>query len=154
MVATLRRVNYPALPVRRPAHNIIMAAPRFFLIALASFIAVYAVVGTQEPTPTSLPGTGIEGSVSISPIRGGPSKIGVPNSAPLRNTQFVVENAAGLVVSFQSDEEGRFRVPLPPGRYTVRQAAVKKIGRCGPFEVEVDAAGFKKVEFACDSGMR
>ena len=80
--------------------------------------------------------------------------MGVPNSGPLRNTQFVVENAAGIVATFKTDEEGRFRVPLAAGRYTVRSAVVKKIGRCGPFEVEVDAAGFKKVDFACDSGMR
>jgi hypothetical protein len=72
----------------------------------------------------------------------------------MRNTQFVVENAAGLVVAFKTDDEGRFRIPLPPGSYTVRAAAMKKIGRCGPFTVEVDAAGFKKVEFNCDSGMR
>jgi hypothetical protein len=80
--------------------------------------------------------------------------VGVPNSAPLRNTQFVVENATGIVATFKTDEEGRFRVPLAPGRYTVRRDPVKKIGRCGPFEVEVGAAGFKQFEFACDSGMR
>jgi hypothetical protein len=150
MVATLRRVNYRALPVRSRTMN----RRRYFLFVLAFITAVGSILGDQEPTPTPSPGTGIEGSVSISPIHGGPSKVGEANSGPLRNTQFVVENAAGVVVSFQTDEEGRFRVPLPPGRYTVRRATVKRIGRCGPFEVEVDAAGFKKVEFACDSGMR
>ena len=80
--------------------------------------------------------------------------MGVPNSGPLRNTQFVVENAAGMVVTFTTDQEGRFRVPLSPGRYSVRPAELKKIGRCGPFQVEVEAAGFKQVQFNCDSGMR
>jgi hypothetical protein len=124
-----------------------MATPRLFFLALAC-LTVFSclVLGEQE--------SGIEGSVSISPIRGGPARIGVPNSAPLANTRFVVENAAGVVVSFKTDEAGRFRVPLSPGRYTVRAAQIKKIGRCGPFEVEVDGGGFKKVEFNCDSGMR
>jgi hypothetical protein len=111
-------------------------------------------LGEQAPTSTTPPTTGIEGSVAISPIRGGPSKVGIPNSAPLRNSEFVVENAAGVVTTFKTDEDGRFRVPLPPGRYTVKRAVAKKIGRCGPFEVEVEAAGFKQFEFACDSGMR
>lgn len=147
MVATLRRVNYPALSGRQPDAPKSMAAPRLFLIALASLTAFCCVV-------LGAPESGIEGSISISPIRGGPERVGVPNSAPLRNTDFVVENAAGVVVSFKTDEEGRFRVPLPPGRYTVRAAVMKKIGRCGPFDVEVDAAGFKQLQFACDSGMR
>ena len=154
MVATLRRVNYPAPAGREPDGPPIMNTRRLLLSALASITAFCSLVADQEPTASSPPGTGIEGSVSISPIRGGPSKVGVPNSAPLRNTQFVVENAAGIVVTFKTDEEGRFRVPLSPGRYTVRSAVVKKIGRCGPFEVEVETAGFKQVEFHCDSGMR
>lgn len=154
MVATPGRVNYPALPGREPDGPPIMDTRRLLLIALAAITAFCSLVADQEPTASSSPGTGIEGSVSISPIRGGPSKVGVPNSAPLRNTQFVVENAAGIVVTFKTDEEGRFRVPLSPGRYTVRSAVVKKIGRCGPFEVEVEAAGFKQAQFHCDSGMR
>jgi hypothetical protein len=124
-----------------------MATSRLFLIALACLTAFSCLVlGEQE--------SGIEGSVSISPIRGGPERVGVPNSGPMRNTQFVVENASGPVATFKTDEEGRFRVPLPAGHYTVRTAEIKKIGRCGPFTVEVDAAGFKAVQFSCDSGMR
>ena len=151
MVATLGRVNYPALPVRELNSALIMDTRRLLMIALASITAFGSLVADQEPTASAPPGTGIEGSVSISPIRGGPSKVGVPNSAPLRNTQFVVENAAGVVVTFKTDEEGRFRVPLSPGRYTVRSAVVKKIGRCGPFDVEVDAqavehAGAERLE--------
>jgi hypothetical protein len=124
-----------------------MTTPRLFLIALASLMAFCCLVLADQES-------GIEGSVSISPIRGGPSRPGVPDSAPLANTQFVVENAAGLVVTFKTDEAGRFRVPLAAGRYTVRTAVLKRIGRCGPFEVEVDATGFKKLQFDCDSGMR
>ena len=147
MVATLRHVNYPALSRRQSDLPTSMATARLFLIALAPLTVFCCVVlGDQE--------SGIEGSVSISPIRGGPARVGVPNSAPLRNTQFVVENAAGLVAAFKTDEAGRFRIPLPPGKYTIRTAAVKRIGRCGPLAVEVDAVGFTTVQFNCDSGMR
>lgn len=145
MLATLSYVNYPSA----------MATSRLFSIALLSITAFCCLVlGEKESIASSQLATGIEGSVSISPIRGGPARVGVPNSAPLANTDFVVENAAGVVVTFKTDEAGRFRVPLSPGRYTVRAAQIKKIGRCGPFEVEVDGGGFKKVQFDCDSGMR
>ena len=149
-----RAMKIDPLPFQHPPS---MPKPRLLLIALASIttFCCHLLLGDQESIAALQPGTGIEGSASISPIRGGPSKVGVPNSAPLRNTEFVVENRAGLVVPFKTDEEGRFRVPLSPGRYTVRTAQIKaKIGKCGPFEVEVEATGFKKVQFACDSGMR
>jgi hypothetical protein len=133
-----------------------MAKPSAFVLALTLMAAVCCLVpGVQNSNASSQPQTGIEGSISISPVRGGPSIQGVSDSAPLVNTRFLVENAAGLVVTFRTDDHGRFRIPLPPGRYTVRTTEMKtKGGKCGPFEVEVEAAGFKKVKYDCDSGMR
>jgi hypothetical protein len=99
--------------------------------------------------------TGIEGVVSVSPIHGGPTHAGVTDSAPLANVTFDVVNDAGSVASFTTDSSGHFRVPLAPGRYSIKpQDLKKKWPRCGPFEVEVSADGFKKVQWECDSGMR
>jgi prealbumin domain-containing protein len=108
----------------------------------------------QMDAQTSSTATGIEGIVSVSPIHGGPSRVGVADSAPLANTVFEVTNAAGVATTFTTDNAGRFRVPLPPGRYTIKKSDAKKFPRCGPFEVEVTAAGFNKVTWECDSGMR
>lgn len=98
--------------------------------------------------------TGIEGVVSVSPIHGGPSQVGVTDSAPLANTVFEVTSGAGVATTFITDDAGRFRVPLPPGRYTIKMRDAKKFPRCGPFDVEVTTAGFNKVTWECDSGMR
>jgi hypothetical protein len=104
--------------------------------------------------PSSL-STGIEGVVSIGPIHGGPQRSDEPASAPLANAVFEVVNDAGAVTTFTTDESGHFRIPLAPGRYSIKRTGAKaKLGFCGPFAVEVTAEGFKKVQWECDSGMR
>ena len=99
--------------------------------------------------------TGIEGTVTVSPIHGGPSRQGVPDSAPLANASFVVETGAGKVATFTTDEKGHFKFGLPPGRYAIRAEKTGMKGRgCGLQDIEVTAAGFKQVTLHCDTGLR
>jgi hypothetical protein len=99
--------------------------------------------------------TGVEGVILISPRHGGPARIGVPNSAPLKHTAFVIQNEKGTIATFTTDAQGQFRVSLAPGHYTVStQQAPKRIGRYGPFELDVVAGKMTRVEWLCDSGMR
>jgi len=98
--------------------------------------------------------TGLEGVVTVGPVRGGPTRIGVPNSKPLANTAFIAENQKGAVV-FNTDDQGRFHVSLEPGHYTVSLKEKRGgIGRYGPFEADVTAGQMTKVEWRCDTGMR
>src|SRR5438128_9434396 len=98
---------------------------------------------------------GIEGEITISPAHGGPSRVGVPESAPLPNTEFVVENESGTVAEFTTDDRGRFHVSLPPGHYTVSLKSRKPaLGKYGPFKVDVAAGQTSKVRWNCDNGMR
>jgi len=119
-----------------------------FAVMLLAFLT-----GSMQAQPGSL-STGIEGVISISPTHGGPARLGETDSAPLANVAFEVVNDAVVVTSFTTDAAGHFRVPLPPGQYSIRQREKKKIGGCGTFKTEVTAAGFAKVQFQCDSGMR
>jgi hypothetical protein len=98
--------------------------------------------------------TGIDGVVSVSPTHGGPVQAGEASSAPLANVTFEITSGAGATTTFTTDNAGYFRVSLSPGRYTIKKRDAKKFPRCGPFDVEVTATGFNKVEWACDSGMR
>src|SRR5438105_15603066 len=101
------------------------------------------------------PETGIEGVITVSPVHGGPSRIGLPDSRPLANAAFVVENPQGAVSSFTTDDQGRFHLSLEPGHYTVSLKQKRGgIGRYGPFEVDVIAGQMAKVEWRCDTGMR
>src|ERR1700676_3790028 len=94
---------------------------------------------------TSPIATGIEGVISIGPTHGGPIRAGESASAPLANVAFLVAGAAGEVAAFTTDASGHFRIPLAPGRYSVKAREPKaRFPRCGPFEVEVTAAGFIK----------
>lgn len=101
------------------------------------------------------PGTGVEGTITTGPVRGGPSRIGVPDSKPLGNTAFVAENQNGTVTSFSTDDQGRFRVSLDPGHYSVSLKEKRPgVGRYGPFEVDVVAGQMSKVQWRCDTGIR
>ena len=99
--------------------------------------------------------TGLEGVITISPIHGGPARLGVANSRPYANIDFIVKRQNETVASFKTDEQGHFRILIAPGHYTVTMKDGKRgVGRHGPFEVDVVAGQIKQVQWTCDSGMR
>ena len=105
------------------------------------------------PSPEA--GTGLEGSISLHSISGGPVKQGVPDFKPLANTTFVVKQGDLTITSFTTDDQGRFRISLTPGHYTVSARDKQpKVGRYGPFDVDVVADQMTKVAWYCDSGRR
>jgi hypothetical protein len=116
-------------------------------------LAMAACVSAGQPASGSE--TGIEGLITINPIKAGPVRIGAPGSAPLANTAFAVETEKGEVTSFTTNDQGRFRTSLAPGHYKVSlKGRTSSIGRFGPFQVDVVAGKMTKVEWQCDSGLR
>ena len=99
--------------------------------------------------------TGLEGSISLHGISGGPVKQGVPDSKPLANTTFVVKKGDVTIASFTTDDQGRFRISLPSGRYTIsKKDWNSRVGFYGPFPVDITAGQIKKVQWNCDTGMQ
>jgi hypothetical protein len=123
---------------------------RLFLALLITYGSMSS--GQIEPDR----GTGIEGVITVSPTRPGPIRAGsdIPNAAPLPNAVFTVGNKKGVVTSFTTDSEGRFRVSLKPGHYVVTLAEHRFPRPCGPFKIDVESAKMTKVEWRCDTGMR
>lgn len=122
-------------------------------------LSMFSIVFLFPPgTPMNAegaPGTGIEGSVTISPIHGGPAKMGEPDSAPLANAILAIETAAGTIKTITTDEKGYFKVELPPGRYAIRAKKIGMRGRgCAMNDIDVTAGSFKQVKLDCDTGMR
>ena len=77
----------------------------------------------------------------------------VPSPAPLIDAPFVVRNESGVAASFTTDDQGRFRILVAPGHYSVSQQDNKsQIRRCGPWDVDVIAGQMTKVEWYCDTG--
>ena len=110
----------------------------------------FAQVAT--PVPTS----GVEGIVTISPIRPGPSKVGAENARrPLAGATFNTVHVKGNAeTSFATGPDGRFRVWLKPGRYSISLTEQRFPRPCGPFEVEVQPGKITQVQWNCDTGMR
>ena len=128
----------------------------YFSIIGATLVALLSVMAAAEtPAPATPSASGIEGTISISPIRGGPiRRDDGPSVAPLRDLQFVVKAGDATVATFTTDGEGRFQVALPPGHYViVREGAAPRIGRWR-FEADVVAGQMTKVNWTADSGMR
>jgi hypothetical protein len=123
---------------------------------LALFVMCFSFpAANAQSTPTPEPKTGLEGVITMSPVRPGPIRQGEPDSKPLPNTSFVVENKNGTVASFTTDDSGRFRILLPAGHYTIlKQGGRRAIGKFGPFEVDVVLGKMTKVQWDCDTGIR
>ena len=113
-----------------------------------------AVCASTGQTP-SAGESGIEGVITISPANPGPTRIDAAASMPLANATFAVEKNNGEVTSFITDEQGRFRVSLPPGHYKISLKGRKSsIGHFGPFEADVAPGKMTNVQWECDSGIR
>lgn len=91
----------------------------------------------------------------MSPAHGGPIRADAPSSRPLAAATFVIANGDKTISEFTTDDQGRFKVSVPPGHYSVSLKGRRGgIGRFGPFEVDVVAGQTTKVDWQCDSGMR
>jgi hypothetical protein len=76
----------------------------------------------------------------------------IASPEPLLNVPFNVVKEKAVVASFTTDEQGRFRVSVAPGHYTVSQPEKNEIRRCGPWEADVVAGQMTKVEWYCEMG--
>src|SRR6267143_782173 len=63
--------------------------------------------------------SGVEGRVIIRPVRS-VERRGVVNQRPYQAKITVLDSAGREVATVESDAEGQFRVPLPPGSYILR----------------------------------
>ena len=130
---------------------------KFTAAAIFLVLPCSLLLGQTSTTSASASGSGFEGIIVISPARPGPIRKGAENSKPAPDVTFNVmkKGESTPVTSFTTDAEGKFRVSVPPGNYTVIREGGSRIGHYGPFDVEVTAGEMKKVgEWRCDSGMR
>ncbi|CAA9220790.1 MAG: hypothetical protein AVDCRST_MAG42-570 [uncultured Chthoniobacterales bacterium] len=99
--------------------------------------------------------SGIEALFLAGPLQGGPARQGVPDSAPLARAPITIQRDGQTIATVTTDAHGRFRIPLPPGRYTVAVKGGKLgLGGCGPFDVDVVAGEFRSGQWLCDTGLQ
>jgi hypothetical protein len=78
------------------------------LKAIFSGIAASVLLAALCISCSQATGTGIEGTITISPSHPGPTLVSEPNAAPLKGVVFAVENESGHVTSFETDELDSF----------------------------------------------
>ncbi len=128
---------------------------RIFSYVLLILAAIFLVGPLHATTPVIADETGIAGKVLKGPIKPGPTIVGESDEAPFR-ALFHVLDSEKEVARFESDENGFFKVFLPPGEYTIVPDASARI----PYpkrqtkEVTVPEDGFADVTLKFDTGMR
>jgi len=130
--------------------------PRDYLaLILPALLFVSLTLAAAQTSPAPEGTAGIEGTISAGPAHGGPVRAGVSNSMPLARMAFAVKQGDEVVTTFQTDDQGHFRVLLAAGHYTVvRKDYTSAIGSYGPFPVKVTAGKMTSVRWECDTGMR
>ena len=118
------------------------------LVALTVMVITCSSCGKSSNT------AGLEGTITISPIRPGPTWEDQSDAAPLTNATFAVANQNGAIAHFTTDDSGKFRISLKAGHYKVSIERDNRIRHCGPFEIDIATGAATRVAWRCDSGMR
>ncbi|HEX7975159.1 MAG TPA: carboxypeptidase-like regulatory domain-containing protein [Anaerolineales bacterium] len=130
--------------------------------------ATFAQQATLAPTnPAALQGTastpqgtatgdsGIEGQALIGPACPGPARLEQPcPDKPYQGTFSVLDPASQQVARFQTGSDGKFRVPLPPGTYTLHAETTAAYPRTSDQAVTVRLGQFTHIDITFDSGIR
>jgi len=100
--------------------------------------------------------SGVEGQAVLSPSHPGPIRPGEPSTTPYKTTIVVRDAASKEVAHVETDSEGRFRIKLAPGTYTIGgpQRSGRFLPRAGEETVTVEPGKYARVTIHFDSGMR
>ncbi|MCI0521373.1 MAG: carboxypeptidase-like regulatory domain-containing protein [Chloroflexi bacterium] len=109
-----------------------------------------------DPDPAVQQGeSGVEGMVTLGPACPGPVRVDSPcPDEPYQATMSVLDAQEKLVLQFQSDAEGKYRQPLPPGLYTLHPESPDALPYAEDVPVLVQAGQFTRVDIHYDSGIR
>jgi hypothetical protein len=111
----------------------------------------------EGATITGLSSSGIEGQILRGPMCPGPVRPNTPcPDQPFSATFTVVDAEERLVTRFQTDAQGRFRLLLPPGVYTIIPEPSAPVMRPGSQrrQITVSSQQFTQVTLVFDTGMR
>jgi len=128
-----------------------------FIVALIALLSFAACGDGDDGSPTATPGSGIEGLVLAGPACPVEQEGSPCPDTPLAGAPIEISPAAGEPITVESDADGRFRVSLPPGQYSVEGLPVEgqPLPAPGPSQdVTVAAGEFAEVTVTYDSGIR
>lgn len=110
---------------------------------LAAFLVAFAAT----------PSTGLYGTVYRGPITP-VCRVDVPCDEPA-NVTLVFSRLGRAVARVHTREDGSYRIRLRPGRYSVRTTSTSLFERrTNPATATVPRAGYRRVNFFIDTGIR
>jgi len=118
---------------------------------IAAVVLLLTGCGTQSPAGAT--DSGISGTVLLGPTCPVETVDEPCPDQPAAGVVVLVTARGGdpVVARTSTDEDGRFRVAVAPGRYEITAEAGMF---CKPMEVEVPEADFVSIVVACDTGIR
>jgi len=120
-----------------------------FLIGV--MILVLATCSIYSPTPR---GSGIEGQVLVGPMCPVVQQGQECPDQPFQATLTVINRDGVQIAQFQTDDQGRFSVPLVPGEYTLHPESPNGIPFAGDQSFIVETGRFTQITVHYDSGIR
>lgn len=116
------------------------------------FLALVLAGAAGARTTTS--SSGLRGIVTRGPITP-VCAVEQPCTGPARNVTLLFSRNARVMGRAVTNDEGRYRVRLPAGLYSVRRPGAVTIGRgLEPDHARVRAGRFMRVDFFIDTGIR
>jgi hypothetical protein len=120
---------------------------RLFLLSLFIVTACSSI----NPTPTD---SGIEGQVFIGPVCPVVQEGQECPDRPYQAALSVTSPKGKRIVQVQTDEDGRFRIPLEPGEYILHPESPNQLPFASDQNVIVENGTFTQVTVNYDSGIR
>jgi hypothetical protein len=120
-------------------------------LLIGVLILVLATCSIYSPTPR---GSGIEGQVLLGPMCPVVQQGQECPDQPYQATLTVVNRDGVQVTHFQTDDQGRFSVPLVPGEYILHPESPNGIPFAGDQSFMVETGRFTQITVHYDSGIR
>jgi len=119
-----------------------------FTVAAASFALI---AGAAQAAPGQ---SGLRGVVTRGPIT--PVCVAeAPCTAPAKNVTLLFSRGGHVAGRVTTDGQGRYRLGLPAGLYSVRRSTTGRIdNKLDPNRVRVVAGRFIRTDFSIDTGIR
>jgi hypothetical protein len=138
-----------------------MKKPATIVIALStglgSILLWLAACTTTGVNNSATPKSGIEGTVTISPVGPPTADQTQPSSEPYSATLAILQAGSEREITrVTSDAEGKFRVALAPGAYRIVPVSANPMvpPYAEDLEVQVPKEGYVSVTIVYDSGIR
>jgi len=120
-------------------------------LLIGVLILALATCSIYSPTPR---GSGIEGQVLVGPMCPVVQQGQECPDQPFQATLTVINRDGVQIAQFQTDEQGRFSVPLVPGEYILHPESPNGIPFAGDQSFIVETGRFTQMTVHYDSGIR